>query len=96
MQINSKRLYNANQKHKKARVAGLLLSEIDFSTKGDTRYKEKHLMIIKGKIYKEKIEIMNVILDNRAQNYKKDQNERIKEMNNSTTIARLYLHCLSN
>ena len=59
-----KKIFNANNREKKAGVAVLVSDKIDFKTKKVTRDKEGHYVIIKGSVQQEDITILNIYAPN--------------------------------
>ena len=59
-----KKIFHANENHKKDGIAKLISDKIDFEIKTVTRHKEGHYIMIKGSIQEENITVINVYVPN--------------------------------
>ena len=59
-----KQIFQANGQGKKAGVAILISDKIDFNTRAIKRDPEGHLIILKGRIHEEDINIVNIYAPN--------------------------------
>ena len=84
-----KKIFLANGKQKKARVAILISDKIDFKIKNVIRDKERHCIMIKGSIQEEDITIVNIYAPNvGAPQYIKQMLTAIKgEIDSNTVIV---------
>jgi exonuclease III len=74
-----KTIFQANGPKKQAGVAILIMNIIDFQTKVFKKDKEGHFIFIKGKIYHDKVSILNMYAPNtRADTFIKETLEKLK------------------
>ena len=82
-----KQIFQTNRQGKKARVATLISDKIDFRNRGIKRDPESHFIILKGRIYQEDINIVNIYVPNIGEpKYKRKILEDCKKDIDSNTI----------